>query len=213
MRDIVPPLCWRMKNKEGQTARELFVKRHKSLLEESRTWVRNVSDSCMLISTLIFTVVFGSAFAVPGGYNQDTGIPILMGKRWFTCFIIFEALAMASSAFSILCFLRIIMMSMREIQFARIVPNWLVWGLNGLSFSVLAAVSVFMSAYFLVYVGPGNRVVLVILIIVVYIVIVSAVLFQIFILNASLPKYRFGRTRHPLFKPPDATKKRRFWIF
>ncbi|KAH6801448.1 hypothetical protein C2S52_001912, partial [Perilla frutescens var. hirtella] len=149
---IVPPLCLEMRNKEGYTPPELFSKRHKSLSEESRTWMRNATDSCMLISTLIFTVVFASAFAIPGAYNQVTGIPILLSSNWMTCFVIFEALSMLCSACSILCFLCIMVLGIIKGHFAKNLPNLFVWGLIALSFSLFGVVSVFMSAYFLVYV-------------------------------------------------------------
>ncbi|KAH6801447.1 hypothetical protein C2S52_001911, partial [Perilla frutescens var. hirtella] len=149
---VVPPLCLEMRNKEGYTPTELFSKRRKSLLEESRTWMRNATDSCMLISTLIFTVVFASAFAIPGAYNQVTGIPILLSSNWMTCFVIFEALSMLCSACSILCFLCIMVLGIMKGHFAKNLPNLFVWGLIALSFSLFGVVSVFMSAYFLVYV-------------------------------------------------------------
>ncbi|KAH6820862.1 hypothetical protein C2S53_020382 [Perilla frutescens var. hirtella] len=204
VRAIVPPSCLEMRNKEGFTPRELFAKRHKRLLEESRTWIRNTADSCMLISTLIFSVVFASAFAVPGGYNQDTGIPVLYRTNWFTCFVIFEALAMFSSALCIVCFLRIMMLGYGVSSFVSHLPNWLVWGLNSLTFSIFSAISAFMSAYFMIY--ANDRPALVdSLIVSLYLVIVFVVCIQIHVLRIYLPK-RFLRshTRHTLFKRPHA---------
>ncbi|KAH6781328.1 hypothetical protein C2S51_006621 [Perilla frutescens var. frutescens] len=200
LRAIVPPLCLEMRNREGLTPAELFSKRHKSLLEESRAWMRNASDSCMLVSTLIFTMVFASAFAIPGAYNQVTGIPILLRTNWMTCFVTFEALSMLSSACSILCFLCIMVLGIKEGHFARNLPYVFVWGLIMLSFSLFGVVSVFMSAYFLVYVEKRAALIMTI-IVVVYTLIVSAVCFQIYVLCISLPIYRFRkRTRHTLFK-------------
>ncbi|KAH6801484.1 hypothetical protein C2S52_001948 [Perilla frutescens var. hirtella] len=197
---IVPPLCLEMRNQEGHTPRELFSKRHKSLLEESRTWIRNTADSCMLISTLIFSVVFASAFVVPGGYNQDTGIPILYKTNWFTCFIIFEALAMFSSALCIVFFLRIMMLGFEETHFIEILPRWIVRGLDALTLSVLGAISAFMSAYFMIY-TEERAVLIVSLVICLYLAIVFAVCHQIFTLRITLPQTVFrNQTLYTLFK-------------
>ncbi|KAH6833662.1 hypothetical protein C2S53_020368 [Perilla frutescens var. hirtella] len=174
---IVPPLCLKMKNKDGHTPYELFVKEHKSLLENSTTWMRNIADSCMLIATLILTVVFGSAFAVPGGYDQNTGVPILFKSKWFTCFVVFEALTLLFSAWSILSFLRMIMLTFNEDNFGSLIPRLFIRGLITLACSVGGTTSAFLSAYFLVFVNERAGLVKSVIIFV-YVVLVPPVCFK-----------------------------------
>ncbi|KAH6801480.1 hypothetical protein C2S52_001944 [Perilla frutescens var. hirtella] len=201
----VPPLCWQMRNNDGLTPSELFRKRHESLLEESKIWIRDTSASCMLISTLIFSVVFASTFAVPGGYNQETGIPVLYKMNWFTCFLIFEALAMFSSAFCIVWFLRIIMMlGPRHFGFHSHLPDWFAWGINGLTFSVVSAITAFMSAYFLIY-AKERRPLVESVIVILYVVIIGVASIQFYLFCLNLPKFRLRKqARYTLFKRPDA---------
>ncbi|XP_057797231.1 ankyrin repeat-containing protein At5g02620-like [Salvia miltiorrhiza] len=206
----VPPSSLEMRNKDGHTPRELFSKRHHSLLNKSKTWIKNTADSCMLISTLIFTVAFASAFSVPGGYDQETGIPVLVKTKWFSSFVIFEALAMLSSACSIIFFLRIMMSSFEEVDFMHLVPNVFAVALIALSFSVFGAVSAFMSAYFLVYVEEKGALVKSVIIFV-YVVLVSLVFLQNIFFVVRLPKRMFMKpTRHALFKPSVGQNRRRF---
>ncbi|KAH6755641.1 hypothetical protein C2S53_010556 [Perilla frutescens var. hirtella] len=209
----VPPLCWEMRNKDGHTPAELFCKRHESLLEESKIWIRDTSASCMLISTLIFSVVFASTFAVPGGYNQETGIPVLYKMNWLTCFLISEALAMFSSAFCIVCFLRIMMLGYGEIGFWNYLPIWFVWGINGLTFSVFGAISAFVSAYFLVY-AKERRALVESVILFLYVVIIVVACIQIYVFRMSLPEHWLQKqTRHTLFKRPHAVTSKRHWCW
>ncbi|XP_078154144.1 protein ACCELERATED CELL DEATH 6-like [Carex rostrata] len=51
-------------------------------------------------SVLIATVTFAAAFTLPGGTNQDTGIPILGKKYIFKAFVIADWFAFISSFFS-----------------------------------------------------------------------------------------------------------------
>lgn len=93
----------------------------------------------MIVSTLIFTVVFGSD-------DQNTGSPILLETMWFTIFAAFQGLGILLSAFSVICFMSIRMYSMEEVHFARHIPNWFAWGFKVLQISILAVVAVFVSA-------------------------------------------------------------------
>ncbi|KAH6801455.1 hypothetical protein C2S52_001919 [Perilla frutescens var. hirtella] len=183
---IVPPSCLNMKNKDGHTPKELFSKEHKILLEKSTTWMTNIADSCMLIATLILTVVFGSAFAVPGGYDQNKGVPMLLKNKWFTCFVVFEALTLLLSAWSILSFLQMTMLPFNEGNFKYLIPKLFIRGLIMLSCSVCGTVSAFMAAYFLVF--AEERAMLVkSIIIFVYIVLVPPVCFKCIMSFLELP--------------------------
>ena len=65
-----------MKNSNNETAKDVFRTEHKKLAEQGEKWMKGTANSCMLVSTLIATVLFAAAFTVPGGNFNDNGIPI-----------------------------------------------------------------------------------------------------------------------------------------
>ncbi|KAI6668732.1 hypothetical protein NL676_007224 [Syzygium grande] len=87
---IVPNV--RTFNYEGKTHWDRFVENHKELLEKGEKWVKDTANSCMLVSTLIATVLFAAAFTVPGGNDGNTGVPWLLGQDSFLVFAISDAL-------------------------------------------------------------------------------------------------------------------------
>ncbi|XP_076916744.1 uncharacterized protein LOC143576567 [Bidens hawaiensis] len=58
------------------TPEMVFTKEHENLVKEGETWIKTVAESCSITAALITTIVFAAAITVPGGSNQDTGIPV-----------------------------------------------------------------------------------------------------------------------------------------
>ncbi|KAG6671789.1 hypothetical protein I3842_16G022500 [Carya illinoinensis] len=69
---------------EEKPPKDIFVSTHEELQKNGEKWMRYTANSCMLVATLIATVVFPAAFTVPGGNNQEIGIPIFLETNWFT---------------------------------------------------------------------------------------------------------------------------------
>jgi hypothetical protein len=44
---------------------------HKDLQKDGEKWMKDTANYCMLVATLIATVIFAIAFTVPGGNNQE----------------------------------------------------------------------------------------------------------------------------------------------
>ncbi|XP_043725921.1 uncharacterized protein LOC122672524 [Telopea speciosissima] len=65
---------------EKQQMIELFADTHQHLLEDSVKWIKDAATASMLVSTLIATMNFTAAFAIPGDYNQNSRLPIFTGK-------------------------------------------------------------------------------------------------------------------------------------
>ncbi|XP_050273735.1 protein ACCELERATED CELL DEATH 6-like [Quercus robur] len=67
---------------------------------------REVSETNLLVATLITTVTFTAAFTVPGGYNQsgakDEGLAVLSKSSAFGVFLIANTLAFGFSTTSVL---------------------------------------------------------------------------------------------------------------
>ncbi|XP_023520201.1 ankyrin repeat-containing protein At5g02620-like [Cucurbita pepo subsp. pepo] len=141
-----------MRIKKGKrTTRELFIQEHKELVKEAEKWVKSTANSCMLVATLIATVVFAAAFTVPGGNDENNGSPMFLSHKWFTVFVVSDAIALISSSTSILLFLSILTSRCAETDFLFWLPLELVLGLGFLFVSVLGMVLAFSACFFLHY--------------------------------------------------------------
>ncbi|XP_019155839.1 PREDICTED: ankyrin repeat-containing protein At5g02620-like [Ipomoea nil] len=148
---VVPPTYCKMINASGRTPEELFLKEHKELIKEGEQWMRDTANSCMIVATLIATMVFAAAFTVPGGYDQVTGIPILIKPATFTLFAISDAVAMFCSIMAIIMFLAILTSRYRKHDFRVALPAKLLIGLTALFVSIVGMLVAFAAAFFLVY--------------------------------------------------------------
>ena len=139
------------KNSKGLTPGELFTREHENLRREGENWMKNTANYCMIVATLITTVVFAAAFTVPGGNNQETGAPIFFKTRWFRVFFITNAIALVSSSSSILIFLSILTSRFTEKDFLKSLPLQLVLGFTTLFISIVSMVIAFSTTSFLVF--------------------------------------------------------------
>ncbi|KAK3206213.1 hypothetical protein Dsin_020259 [Dipteronia sinensis] len=155
---LMPPSYAEDENEDGQTARALFSKEHESLMKEGEEWMKKTAESCMLVSTLIATVVFAAAITVPGGVKEDTGAPNFLKKAAFMIFAISDTISMVSSSCSILTFLSIFTARYAEDEFLRSLPNKLFWGVLTLFVSIIAMMVVFCATMFIIFydgtIGP-----------------------------------------------------------
>ncbi|XP_057986021.1 protein ACCELERATED CELL DEATH 6 isoform X2 [Hevea brasiliensis] len=147
---IVQPLYTEMENSEGKTPDCVFVLEHKKLKREGEKWMKETASSCMVVATLIATVMFAAAFTVPGGNNNSTGRPIFLYTRSFIVFVTSDALGLFSSASSILIFLSILTSRYAEEDFLRSLPNKLIMGLATLFISIINMMVAFSATLFLI---------------------------------------------------------------
>jgi hypothetical protein len=147
----VPLSYVNMKNFEGETPKEIFIKRHTYLQKDGEKWMKDTANYCMLVATLIATVIFAAAFTVPGGSNQETGTPIFLRSNWFMVFFISDTIALYSSSTSIAIFLSILTSRYTEEDFYRSLPSKLVFGLATLFISMAGMMVAFSATCFLVY--------------------------------------------------------------
>ncbi|XP_059657226.1 uncharacterized protein LOC132303809 isoform X2 [Cornus florida] len=147
---IVQPLYTEMRDSEGRTPQFLFTEGHKGLVYEGEKWMKDTASSCMVVATLIATVMFAAAFSVPGGNNDNTGRPIFISKKPFMVFAISDALALFSSATSILMFLSILTSRYAEEDFLDSLPNRLIMGLATLFISIATMMISFCATFFIV---------------------------------------------------------------
>ena len=158
MEKIVPPSYIKMRNSENQTPKDLFTEKHKDLLKEGEKWMKSTATSCMLVATLIATVVFAAIFTLPGGDNNDNGAPppekgapLFLEKKWFLIFVISDAVALFSSTASIIMFLSILTSRYAENDFLVSLPARLMFGLSALFVSIATMVLAYGAAIFMIY--------------------------------------------------------------
>ncbi|KAL4561460.1 hypothetical protein LXL04_033626 [Taraxacum kok-saghyz] len=148
---MIPPSYREKKNYDGLTPHELFSKEHKDLLSSGEKWMKDTASQSMVVAALIATIVFAAAFTVPGGYNQDNGVPMFLHKRSFIVFVISDAISLAFSSASLLIFLSILTSRYAEDDFLELLPKRLMRGLTTLFFSIAAMMVAFSVSFFVLY--------------------------------------------------------------
>jgi hypothetical protein len=138
-------------NSKKKTPMEVFIDEHSNLRKEGEKWMRNTANYCMVVATLIATVIFAAAFTAPGGYNQIDGTPTLGRSIWFLVFFISDAIALCSSSTSIILFLSILTSRYTVEDFLEKLPSKLVFGLATLFISMVGMMVAFSATCFLVY--------------------------------------------------------------
>ncbi|CAN4080367.1 unnamed protein product [Withania somnifera] len=139
-----------MRDSKGRTPRMLFTEEHKELVKEGEKWMKETASSCMLVAALITTVMFAAIFTVPGGNNNDTGTAIFLKEKTFILFSMMDAVALFSSAISILMFLSILTSRYAEEDFLSTLPKRLIIGFITLFVAIAAMLVAFCSSFFIV---------------------------------------------------------------
>nr|GEY54347.1 ankyrin repeat-containing protein [Tanacetum cinerariifolium] len=144
---MIPPYMRYIKNNQGKTAYELFSENNQELVSKGLKWTKD----CMVVTALIITVAFAVAFTVPGGYDQETGIPIFNPETSFLVFMIADGVSLFSSSTSLLVFLSILTSPHGQHDFLYSLPKKLMIGLVTLFISVAAMMVTFAASFFVLY--------------------------------------------------------------
>ncbi|PWA47377.1 ankyrin repeat-containing domain, PGG domain protein [Artemisia annua] len=148
---MIPPSYRERKNKEGLTPYELFTQDHKNLVKDGEKWMKDTASQCMVVAALIATIVFAAAFTVPGGYDQDDGIPFFHSKATLAVFVVADAISLFASSASILIFLSILTSRYAERDFLESLPKKLMAGLATLFLSITTMTIAFSVSFFVLY--------------------------------------------------------------
>ncbi|KAL8249578.1 hypothetical protein R6Q59_006446 [Mikania micrantha] len=151
VRNMIPPMYRERKNKQGRTPYEIFTEEHKDLVTQGEKWMKGMASQCMVVATLVATIVFAAAFTVPGGYNQNDGIPIFYQKSVFIVFVVADAISLFLSSASILTFLSLLTSRYAEHDFMESLPRKLMLGLVSLFLSITAMMVTFSVSFFILY--------------------------------------------------------------
>ncbi|KAG7946504.1 hypothetical protein I3843_14G042600 [Carya illinoinensis] len=135
-----------MLNKDGLTARQLFTRDHQEMRKEGERWMKDIATSCTVVGALIITIMFAVAFTIPGGNDQNTGLPILMHDKLFTLFILTDSVSLFASSTSVLIFSGIFISDYAEEDFLKSLPKKIIIGLFALFISLVTMMIAFTSA-------------------------------------------------------------------
>ena len=152
---VVHPSALESVNTNGKTPRELFTESHKELVKEGEKWMKETATSCTVVGALIVTIMFAAAITVPGGNNQDTGLPMFLDKKVFMLFIISDALSLLSASTSLLMFLSVLTSRYAEEDFLRSLPKKMIIGLSTLIFSIATMMITFCASLFIILQGKS----------------------------------------------------------
>ncbi|KAL8513655.1 hypothetical protein ACS0TY_012952 [Phlomoides rotata] len=108
VRQSMPPNYSGRHNNNGQTPSVIFNDKHKRLVYKAGKWLKETSQSCSVVATLIATVAFATCSQVPGGLKEGLGMPTLQHDTAFSIFAIFSLVALCFSVTSIIMFLAVL---------------------------------------------------------------------------------------------------------
>ncbi|GJZ37845.1 ankyrin repeat-containing protein [Tanacetum coccineum] len=139
-------------NIDNETPGMIFTREHADLLKQGEKWLKATAESCIITAALIVTIVFAAAITVPGGSNQETGIPLFRNQIAFTVFAVSDAISLFSAATSLLVFLSIFLNArFAEKDFLISLPRRLLIALGLLFLSATSMILAFSAILFLVF--------------------------------------------------------------
>ncbi|XP_023736002.2 ankyrin repeat-containing protein NPR4 isoform X2 [Lactuca sativa] len=153
---FICPLSITQKNSLNETPQTIFTREHKELMIEAEKWMKSTVKSYTITAALIITIMFAAGITVPGGSNQETGIPIFTNNIAFTVFAISDAISLSAAFTSMLIFLSIITAPFSEKGFLQELPLKLRIGLSTLFISTTAMMVAFGATLYLVF-GQRNK--------------------------------------------------------
>ncbi|KAK7306461.1 hypothetical protein VNO77_44402 [Canavalia gladiata] len=150
VKESMSPHFFRRYNNENKTPRDIFSETHKDLVKSGGEWLKKTSESCSVVAALIATVAFSTSTSVPGGVDDNTGIPTLEGRPEFKAFAISSLVALCCSLTSVVLFLSILTSRYQEQDFGKNLPRKLIISLTSLFMSITSMMVSFCAGHFFV---------------------------------------------------------------
>ncbi|KAK9983008.1 hypothetical protein SO802_032533 [Lithocarpus litseifolius] len=138
-----------LSNNEGKTPGEIFMEKHKDLVEEGGKWLRDTSNACSIVAGLFVTVAFNMSTTVPGDVD-DKGNPHFERQLAFNFFAISSYVSFYSSLLSVIMFLAILTSGHKESSFRSTLPIKLLLALTAFYLSIASTAICFSAAHFFI---------------------------------------------------------------
>lgn len=136
VKKVLPPDFINHQNSESQTAIGLFASVNQELRKSAKDWLKRTSEGCSVVAVLIATVAFAAAYTIPGGPNQETGLPLLLYQPFFVVFTVTDVLSLTFSLTAVVTFLSISTSPFRLQDFKYTLPYKLILGFTFLFLAV-----------------------------------------------------------------------------
>ncbi|XP_062109137.1 uncharacterized protein LOC133819807 isoform X2 [Humulus lupulus] len=150
VKNSMPPNFFPHYNKKNQTPNEVFVTTHKDLIKDGSEWLTKTSESCSVVAALVATVAFATSATVPGGINEEKGVPNLESQPAFNAFALTSLAALCFSVTALVFFLSILTSRYQEKDFALDLPRKLLLGLTSLFASIASMLVSFCAGHIFV---------------------------------------------------------------
>ncbi|KAH7850016.1 hypothetical protein Vadar_026566 [Vaccinium darrowii] len=94
------PHLWYVYNSNGKSAKELFEENHSALRRQAENACKILSSNGVVLTILIGTINFATLLTLPGGFDQNTGQPMLLktNKQELQLFLVYVLLALHFAA-------------------------------------------------------------------------------------------------------------------
>ncbi|XP_028803018.1 ankyrin repeat-containing protein At5g02620-like [Neltuma alba] len=150
VKDIMPNYVSFLPNKGHKTPVEIFREDHENLIKEGTDWLNHTSQSCSVVAALIAGVAFATSTNVPGGTQEQTGMPTLENHPAFNMFALTSLLSLCCSITGLIMFLAILTSRHQPRDFRKDLPLKLFLGLSSLFVSIASVLVSFSAAFFFV---------------------------------------------------------------
>ncbi|KAJ9536762.1 hypothetical protein OSB04_un000066 [Centaurea solstitialis] len=151
LKKFVFPAYITQENIFKETPSMVFTREHQNLVKEGEKWMKTTAESCSITAALITTIVFAAAITVPGGNNQETGIPLFRTNIAFIIFAASDAISLFTSTTALLVFLSILTARFAEQDFLISLPRRLIIGFCALLLSTTAMIVAFGAVVYIVF--------------------------------------------------------------
>ncbi|PWA43154.1 ankyrin repeat-containing domain, PGG domain protein [Artemisia annua] len=151
VKKVVFPTYITQENIFKETPGMVFTREHEKLVKDGESWMKTTAESSSITAALITTIVFAAAITVPGGSNQDTGMPVFSREIAFIIFAVSDAISLFASSTALLVFLSILTARFSEKDFLVSLPRRLLIGICSLLLSAISMMIAFSSTLFLVF--------------------------------------------------------------
>ncbi|MFS7909369.1 putative ankyrin repeat-containing domain, PGG domain, ankyrin repeat-containing domain superfamily [Helianthus anomalus] len=145
----LPPSCREMKNEEGHTPQELFVETHGEKKSDRTKWIHDTINVSMVVAALVCTISFSVIYSIPGGFNQNNGLPMFLHNKHYITFMIMDVISFIMSSSSIILFLSIVL-SRQRVNRISLFQRWLAAQVLLLT-SIFFLVVAFCSSFYILY--------------------------------------------------------------
>jgi hypothetical protein len=147
---IVPPSYTNRKNNNGKTPQDIFSNEHDKAMVRAKTLMREMATALMVVSSLMASVAFSSAFTSPYPDNK-TGIPNTPQISFIKLHFVFNRIALFLSTTSILACLSVLTSRYDQRDFLHALHIKLMIGSVAFFLSLWAMAVAFCSAVLVMY--------------------------------------------------------------